>query len=259
MKYKKNIIETLKQVAKRIPFIPFVYRVLRNVYAHYHLKSKNTEDIFTEIYRNNTWGGKDSISGTGSDAHQTKTIIQELPNLFDEYNISTMLDIPCGDFHWMKKTALNRIDYTGADIVEELIQKNSQMHEVCGGGIRFQQMNLIEDSLPKVDLVFCRDCLVHLSFADICLALDNICKSESEYLLTTTFTERKNNSDIVTGQWRVINLQISPFYLPKPQKVIVEACTEDDGIYKDKALGLWKIADIRTSLTINKKHCYGSE
>ena len=91
---------------------------------------------------------------------------------------------------------------------------------------------------------------MNFSFADISLAIDNICKSKSEYLLTTTFTERKNNSDIETGQWRVINLHIPPFNLPKPEKVIFEGCTEGDGTnYKDKALGLWKISDIRESLT----------
>ena len=116
-------MKMLKQITKKVPLILSVYRVLRNKYARYRLKYKNMEDIFTEIYRNNSWGGKDSVSGTGSDAHQTKTITRELQNLFDEYNISTMLDIPCGDFHWMKKVVLNRIDYIGADIVEELIQK----------------------------------------------------------------------------------------------------------------------------------------
>jgi hypothetical protein len=241
---------TLKQVAKKIPFILPVYRTLCNGYTRYQLRSKNVEEIFTGIYENNAWGGKDSVSGTGSDVHQTKIIAKELPNLFDKYNISTILDIPCGDFHWMNKVDLNSVDYIGADIVKELIQKNSEMF--AGEHIRFQRLNLIEDNLPKVDLVFCRDCLVHLSFADISLALDNIRKSESEYLLTTTFTGRKDNGDITTGQWRILNLQMPPFDLPKPQKVILEGCSEEGDTYKDKALGLWKIADIKESLT---RHC----
>jgi len=35
---------------------------------------------------------------------------------------------------------------------------------------------------------------------------------------------------------------------PKPLKIIFEGCTEDDGIFKDKALGLWKIADVQEIL-----------
>jgi len=147
----------------------------------------------------------------------------------------------------MKSVDLNSIDYTGADIVNELIQKNRASY--ARDGVRFQQLNLTEDKLTKVDLVFCRDCLVHLSFADIALALENICNSQSEYLLTTTFVGRKDNHDIPTGLWRAINLELFPFVLPKPLKVIDEGCTEGDGAYRDKALALWRIAEIRESLT----------
>lgn len=240
-------MNTLKEIAKKLPIFPSVYRVLRNEYEYFRLKTKNTATVFTDIYGTNGWGGKDSVSGTGSDVHQTRIIIKELPAVFGDFRISTMLDIPCGDFHWMKNVELRDIDYTGADIVDDLIKKNTEQY--AKDGMRFQRLNLIEDKLPKVDLVFCRDCLVHLSFADIFHALNNICNSHSEYVLTTTFTGRKDNHDIATGQWRVLNLELAPFMLPRPLKVIDEGCTEGDGAYIDKALGLWRIADIRESLT----------
>jgi len=241
-------MNTLKEIAKKLPIVPYVYRVLRNGYQSYRLKLQDTETVFTDIYRTNGWGGKDSISGSGSDVHQTSAIIKELPVVFSDFRISTMLDIPCGDFHWMKHVELNDIDYIGADIVDDLVKKNTEQY--VKDGMRFWRLNLIEDKLPKVDLVFCRDCLVHLSFADICHTLNNICNSDSEYILTTTFTGRKENHDIATGQWRVLNLELAPFMLPRPLRVIDEGCTEGDGAYIDKALGLWRIADIRESLKI---------
>ena len=203
--------------------------------------------IRDSIYRSNAFGGTDSVSGPGSDVHQTRVITSELPALFTSLNISTMLDVPCGDFHWMKNVDLHNIDYLGADIVKVLLRKNRKKY--TRDGIRFQYLNLIKDTLPRVDLVFCRDCLVHFSFADIFLAMDNVCNSQSEYFLTTTFTDRKDNHDIVTGQWRPINLELVPFVLPKPLRIINEGCTEGDGAYEDKALGLWRIADMRESLT----------
>lgn len=232
--------------AKKIPVLPDVYKAVCNAYGRYKLKSKSAEDAFTDIYKGNSWRGKNSVSGTGSDDSQTKVIAGEIPVLLRELHISTILDIPCGDFHWMKSVDLHGADYLGADIVKELIQKNSQNND--RKDVRFQNLDLIKDELPKVDLVFCRDCLVHLSFADIFSTLENVCKSESEYFLTTTFTDRKANHDIATGQWRSLNLELPPFGLPQPIRTINEGCTEEAGAYKDKALGLWKVSDIRECL-----------
>lgn len=236
---------TLREIAKKIPALHFVRRALRN----HQLKSKSIEDIFTKICRSNAWGGEESVSGAGSGARQTSIIIRDLPTVFNDFNISTMLDIPCGDFHWMKSVDLSshNIAYTGADIVKELIHKNREKY--AREGVQFQCLNLIEDRLPKADLVFCRDCLTHFSFKDIFDALRNICDSQSEYLLTTTFTDRTENRDILTGQWRVLNLQVAPFLLPAPLKIINEEYSERNGIYRDKSLALWRIEDIRESLT----------
>ncbi|MBQ0799668.1 MAG: class I SAM-dependent methyltransferase [Porticoccaceae bacterium] len=204
--------------------------------------------MFTDIYRDNKWRGQDSVSGKGSGAFQTRIITKELPAVFSDFGISKMLDIPCGDFHWMKTVDLSNIDYTGADIVDDLIQKN--IGQYGRDGARFQKLNLTIDKLPKVDLIVCRDCLVHFSFEDIFYALDNVCNSQSKYFLTTTFTEKTNNYDITTGRWRPLNLELAPFMLPRPLKIINEGCTETDDIdsYTDKSLGLWSIADLREAL-----------
>ena len=236
----------LKEIAKKMPILSALYRITGQRYAAYLLRRKDIDQVFSDIYRGNKWGGRDSFSGTGSDVYQTRIITKELPVVFRNYGISTVLDIPCGDFYWMKKVDLININYIGADIVNDLIAKNSEQYG--RDNLRFQKLDLIKDKLPNVDLIFCRDCLVHLSFKDIFHALDNLCASQSEYLLTTTFTERTRNHDIATGQWRTINLEVAPFLLPRPFELINEGCTEGAGAYADKALGLWKIADIRESL-----------
>jgi len=240
---RRLVMKKLKEIAKRILGVSSARHKLVTLPS----KMKSTEDIFTDIYVGNKWSGKDSISGTGSDVYQTRIIISELPAVFRNFHIHTMLDIPCGDFYWMKKVNMGSVDYTGADIVMDLIQKNRQNFEKHN--IHFRQLNLIKDTMPKVDLIFCRDCLVHFSFKDIFQALHNICESESTYLLTTTFTDRQHNPDIATGQWRPINLEVAPFIFPAPLTIINEECTESNGAYRDKSLGLWEIADIRAILT----------
>ena len=200
-----------------------------------------TEEIFTEIFKTNSWLGRYSVSGSGSDPDQTQNIELELPKLIKRFNISTLLDIPCGDFSWLRRVDLADVKYLGGDIVQELISANSAYESE---NVSFTCTNMITDRLPRADLILCRDGLVHLSFDDIRRALKNIRDSGSTYLLTTTFPATKSNEDIQTGSWRPLNLQIAPFNFPTPQFVILEGCTENDGAFQDKSLGLWKINEI---------------
>ena len=112
----------------------------------------------------------------------------------------------------------------------------------------FVRMDLLGDALRRVDLVFCRDCLVHHSSADVRRALRNIVASGSRYLLTSHFADRRKNAEILTGEWRPLNLTRAPFGLPPPDRVILEGCTEEGGRYADKALALWRVEDVRRAM-----------
>lgn len=236
-------MKTLKEIAKGIPGVRSAYHTCTGL----ALRLKSTEQVFSDVYAGNKFRGKESISGPGSAINQTSVIVTELPKLFDDFGIQTILDIPCGDFHWMKRVSLECISYIGADIVADLIQKNKQLYEK--ENIHFRKLDLIKDRLPRVDLILCRDCLVHLSFKDTFAALQNVCASESTYFLATTFTGRQHNHDIATGQWHSLNLEIAPFMLPPPLKTINERNTENGEAYKDKSLGLWRVANIKEVLT----------
>lgn len=203
---------------------------------------KSVEEKFTYIHKNNFWGGNNSVSGEGSDNAQTASVRSALPNIFSAHKIKTLLDIPCGDFNWMKTVDLAILEYTGADIVREIVDKNNSLF--ASANRKFLKLNLIQDTLPQVDLVFCRDCLVHLSFADIHSSLENICSSGAKYLLTTTFTECEINEDIVSGDWRILNLMKYPFNFPDPLMLLNENCTEGNGTFLDKSLGLWMVSEL---------------
>lgn len=229
---------SFRDIFQKFSGLNLFYRLYENIKSRF-LK---TEKIFTDIYHENRWGGRESVSGVGSDLDQTRFIIELLPKLFSDLEIKTLLDIPCGDFFWMNKINLDGIDYIGGDIVKKIIKENRKKY----GNInkKFIRMNLITDKIPKVDLILCRDCLVHFSFEDIYHSLHNICNSKSNYLLTTTFPACKYNKEIQTGHWRILNFTIEPFNFPKPLKTIWEGCTLQNYVYIDKSLGLWKIEDI---------------
>lgn len=198
---------------------------------------------FSAIYRDNGFVGTESLSGAGSTRFQTRVIRQKLPEIFRELGVKNVVDIPCGDFHWMRDVDLADIHYTGADVVDEMVRKNQQLF---GGPLRaFECVNLITGPLPAADLVFCRDCLVHLPFEDALAAIETIRQSKCQWLLTTTFTRETPNTDLDAAGWRALNLTLPPFNLPKPTLLISEKCTEAGGLAGDKSLGLWRVADLQ--------------
>lgn len=233
--YKKQIKTYIKT---EFPILASIGRQL----FHLYLKMRTPERVFSGYYKKNVWGDNDSYSGTGSNLSQTTVIRQEIPVLIRQFGCHSLLDIPCGDFYWMNHTNLTIAEYTGGDIVEELVKQNKARYS--SPTRKFVKLNLIVDPLPKVDLILCRDCLVHFSYEDIGRALKNMQSSGSHYLLTTTFVDRNQNIDIPTGSWRPLNLQVDPFNFPVPLYTINEQCTENGGMYHDKHLNLWRLADL---------------
>ena len=213
-------------------------------------KEFSLKEYFSEIYSNNSFKGDVSKSGPGSDLVQTKEIINSLPIILKKFEIETFCDIPCGDFNWMQKVEFGDVKYFGFDISPGLVNKLRINYQ--NDNRRFAELNIVEDTLSRFDLIFCRDLLVHLNFQDAKKAIQNIKDSGSKYLLTTTFLNRIENQNIVYDEknvgWYPINLQLSPFYFSKPILVINENCTESFGNYKDKSLALYEIENIQLNL-----------
>jgi len=223
-------------------FVPPLYRWLQRRSGRRLAKRFGTaEERFRHIYETNHWNEAESVSGPGSTLEETEPIRRELPALLAELGAASLLDLPCGDFHWMQQTDLGSVRYIGGDLVGDLIERNRAQH--ARDGVAFQKLDLVHDTLPAVDAVLCRDCLVHLSLADAQAALANIARSGAAWLLTTSFPGVTRNDDIVTGQWRPINLTLPPFNLPEPAKVIAENCTETE--FADKTLSLWAVESLK--------------
>jgi hypothetical protein len=206
----------------------------------------SVEGIFTHIHANNRWKDPESASGSGSTLAQTRVLRERLPRLFKDLGVASVLDIPCGDFHWLSQADLGVREYIGADIVPTLVEANQARHGLATDrrSVHFAKLDLLTSLLPRTDLILCRDCLVHFADCHVKQALTQVKRSGATYLLTTTFTSRRNDRDIVTGQWRPLNLEAPPFGLPAPMLRIDEQCSEADGRYADKALGLWRVADL---------------
>lgn len=204
--------------------------------------NKQAKSVFKEIYHSNFWGSSESISGRGSTLEETALVIELINDLILKFNIKSILDIPCGDFNWMNKVDLSSVSYIGADIVEEIIDKNNINFN--SSNISFVVKDLINDPLPQCDLIIVRDCLVHLSNKDIQKSLINIKNSGSKYLLATSFPSFSHNNNIVTGEWRPLNLQRKPFNLPPPLEIFRERILDDSDLFNCKSLMLWDLSEL---------------
>lgn len=201
--------------------------------------------VFSRVYWTNVWGSDETASGAASELSQTTVVREALPSVLRELKADSLLDAPCGDFHWMSHVDLDLQSYVGVDVVPELIAENEQRY--AAAGVEFRTLDITRDLLPRADLILCRDCLVHFSYRNIFRALRNFKRSGSRYLLTTTFPGRSHNVNVVTGGWRPLNLQLAPFRFPQPIKLIDEHCTLLDGRYADKSLGLWQLEHVTPS------------
>jgi SAM-dependent methyltransferase len=213
----------LKSVPGMIPLQVFLY------------KFKPYKAKFRTFYLQNGWRNGESRSGPGSNMASTRAIREALPDMFRRLEIKTILDIPCGDFYWMDKVDLTGVQYLGADLVEEMIEDNRAKN--LKRNVRFQTLDLLKGPIPTHDLVFCRDCLFHFSNKLILKALKNIKESGSRYLLTNTFDVQQNTEITTVGACRLINLELSPYNLPKPILFVLE--------HGNQKMALWNLKDIQ--------------
>ena len=148
--------------------------------------------------------------------------------MINQFQITSILDAPCGDFYWMKHVMKNlKIKYLGGDIVAEIINENNKKYK--SDIINFQKINIISDKLPNADLMICRDCLFHFSYEDIFKFFENFINSNIRLLLTTSHSNDYNNDkfffknkNILTGDFRKIDLFSEPFNFKKNYLLSIE-------------------------------------
>jgi hypothetical protein len=203
----------------------------------------NIEQKFTQIWESNSWSPLDSgapKSGCGSTLVYTENVRQKLPKLIERLNIGSVLDAPCGDFNWMQAVRFpDGVTYIGGDIVLPLIRDLRTKYPLKA----FLHVDVTSDRLPDVDLLLCRDCLIHFSYVDIAKTLSNFLRSKIKYLLTTSYSSCANR-DIITGDFRSIDLLALPFEFDAPGEQI------DDWIggFPPRALFLWERERIGASI-----------
>ena len=105
------------------------------------------EEVFTEIYDKNKWGGG---SGTGSKmSRNNQKYIDILNEILNKYNIKTICDIGCGDWQFSKFIKYNTkdINYLGIDCVKSVIDNN--LKDYKDTNINFEHKTISDKYIPE--------------------------------------------------------------------------------------------------------------
>jgi 2-polyprenyl-3-methyl-5-hydroxy-6-metoxy-1,4-benzoquinol methylase len=169
----------------------------------------SNKEVFSKIYKENLWHGG---SGAGSKLENVKEYVEVLQKYIDKPEVKTVLDLGCGDWQFSKFLDLSSVSYLGVDVVESVIEFNSTSYSASN--IKFISRDITTYEVPKADLIICKDVLQHLSNKDVVIILVKIITSSKFSLITNDFKpENTENKDINNGDYRCLDLTLSPFYL----------------------------------------------
>ncbi|MBQ9433757.1 MAG: class I SAM-dependent methyltransferase [Synergistaceae bacterium] len=195
---------------------------------------KESSKIYTVILRGG--GAEKFYSGPGSHTDSYVSPYCELIKTFltEHPDVKHVVDFGCGDFNVASKFISDKINYTGVDIVKEMIishQKNFASEHV-----NFMCLDIVDDALPDGDMCLIRQVLQHLSNDDITKVLAKL-KKYRYSMITEHVTPKAKatalNADILTGPHNRINF-LSGVYLDEAPfslecEIVLRIPYDDDG------------------------------
>ncbi len=223
-------------------------------------------EIFSKIYKENGWGGA-SPSGPGSDPELLRLYLQLLIAVIKERNISSVVDIGCGDWALARKIDWTRVDYTGIDIVPELVNR---LDRTFGSdNIRFICADLSKADLPSGELCIIKDVLQHISNASVHIFLRKLQTRFKYAIITNDISHKKQggwrtrwkteyiepNCNIPDGGYRPLRLTEGPFHLRARRLSVIplrfkrRVFGHSGVVFETKEILLWEHSTADSALT----------
>jgi hypothetical protein len=195
-----------------------------------------------DFYSNADWPPKErtSNSGPGSQlGENTKNSLDIVRKTISKFNVSAMIDMPCGDANWIFdswKTDSLKL-YIGLDVVQEVIRRNAERLRFHSNKI-FRHWDGTTCPLPKykyvssdriraADMVHSRDVIQHLPPEQGEVFICNVFLSGARVFVATSYPGGDNNfnQDAVIMQ---NNLHASPYDLSRGECVLTHPHHEQD-------------------------------
>ena len=195
------------------------------------------EKVFTRLVDSFGWcpGVRETPCGEGSFLEACQPLVDCLPEWFKTHGIKSIVDVGCGDFHWMRRVNFDGLQYDGFDVVKKFVDELQKTH--ARPNVRFHHEDAMTASLPKADLYICKDVLNHYPVEQALLLFRRM-RNQARYFAALTFPDCPHESGrIALGGWWFIDLTKFPFNLGQP---IVSVPARETRTPK-RVFALWKL------------------
>lgn len=187
---------------------------------------------FEEIYKNNFWNNRESLSGDGSTVEINKYRNLFLSEFINENNIQEAYDI-CGDCNWqygfVEKVKVENFKYFGFDISKIALEKAKEKNK--GNTLNFYNEpvdlcnHILKCTNPSRSLIIVKEVIQHLPLDLGIKMLKNIKESGIKYIAITNhdcniFNVKYNINISKCGEFYPNNMFLKPFNFINPIKDI---------------------------------------
>jgi hypothetical protein len=168
-----------------------------------------------------------SLSGPGSRPEVCKPFVDFFLQWLDDHKeVQSMVEVSAGHWPsgWQRFVPWPQIDYTGIDLLEDVIQADNayvNQRGIADIGLHkmtFQKGDMLDDStMPKADLLLTKDTIIHFPNADIAAFVNSTvlqCPPKYKYVMFVHDSRKRDmeNRDIAKfGEFHGVNLQGAPF------------------------------------------------
>ena len=185
--------------------------------------------IFTNMYNNLAWGDKhcqqySGSSGPGSFLNINSQYISFLQKFINDNNIKVIVDIGCGDFATGSAIYDNlNIYYFGYDVYEEIIKYDMIQH-LPEYKYHFDVLDCYNNmkAIPVGDLYIIKDVFQYWSNNSINGLLNYLIQHKrcKYILIVNSCSQKYDNVDTKTGQYRELSCDYNPLKQFNPEKIL---------------------------------------
>lgn len=188
-------------------------------------------EAFARAYATGQWHHG---SGSGSSPANTARYRRFLAAYFTEHHVKSVLDIGCGDWQSTRLIDWTGIEYTGIDLVPNVILRNHFRY-----GWRPNLVFAVADALsvPRLldtDLVLVKDLLQHWPDAAIGQLEERLAGRRA--LLTYDLRRDGAHADTEPGGYRPLDLGRAPFRWPVTERLRYTAVSHEGRVRRVKVV-----------------------